>query len=485
MKKLALLCLIVAVCLFCASCGDEVAVTNDSSAPVVTDGIEQELPDVPLTHDYGGYEFNILSAGNSAFNDFDFEEESSLPLDNAQYKRKCKVEQDYNIKINERVEHGSSFGGGPGYKAVSKQANSGTTDYDLCIIAGYDVSVLAYSGYLYDIAAIPTINLEKSWWDSNATDSLAVRDVVFFTAGDLTTASFKTAYTILFNKNLLAEYQLESPYDLVENGEWTIENFGTLCKAVSEDLNQDGAYDMSDRYGLLVWDDSVLGMINSAGQRCCTINENGEIELTLYNESSLSAFEQFIDIAYDSQSAITYQRYKETSVVDIWLNNQGLFWTSIVDRIPNLREMESDFGVLPYPKLNVQQDSYYTPITSYGSQFICVPLVQEDIERTGAITELLAYHGQKTVKPALFDVVLVGQGIRDEESEDMLDIIFDNIIYDIGYYYQIGNFNENIMNLLRKYSGGFASLYDTYSPSAKIMLKVINQSYAEAVDEWK
>lgn len=482
MKKLILFVLALILCLSFAACGDDVSETTE--IPADTTEAAGEMPDIPLTADYGGYEFNILASGNQVFNDFDFEEDSSLPLDSAQYKRKLKVEQDYNIKIYEDRETATSFGSGPGYTQVSKQVNSGDTEYDLCLIAGYDVAVLAYGGYLYDINSIDKIGLEKSWWDQNAAESLEVKDVLFFTTGDITVSDDRCAYALIFNKSLLAEYQLESPYDLVDNGEWTIEKFGTMCKAVSEDLNQDGEYDQNDRFGLLVWDDSILGIINAVGERCCTINDEGIIELTLYNEKTLSAFEQYVDIAYDTQSAFTYQRYIPSGL-DMWLNDQALFWTSLVDYIPNFREMESDFGILPYPKLDVQQENHYSAISAYSSQFICVPLVQEDIDRTGAITELLAYHGQKMVKPALFDVVLIGQGMRDVESEAMLDIIFDNIVYDIGYYYRVGNFGENIMGLLRKFNTNFTSMYDTYSISANAVLKIVNQSYSDAVEEWK
>lgn len=485
MKRIVclLLALLMIASCFVACDGDTPAETTAGTNVEVVDDGDEKLG-VPLTEDYGEYDFRILSAGNQAFNDFQFEEESTLPLDNAQYKRKLKVEEDYNITITQDIQQKYSSGGGPGFLAVSQQVNSGDCNYDLCLIAGYDVSVLAYTGYLYDMNSIDGIDLTKSWWDQNATESLSVHDVVFFTTGDITVSDNRTAFCILFNKKLQKDYDLESPYDLVHDGTWTIENFGKLCKSVSEDLNQDGLYTEADRYGLLAWDDSIVGMVNAAGERCCTINENGEIVLTFYNENTLSALEQYAAIAYDTQYALTYQRYA-SSATDLWENDQGLFWTSLVNTLPNIREMESDFGVLPYPKLSENQDNYYTCIAPYNSQFICVPLIQDDIDRTGVITEALAYYGQKIVLPALYDVTLIGQSTRDEESEPMLDIIFDNLVYDIGYYYQIGPYNKKLISLLRQYNANFTSMYDTYKNSAEATLKVINKFYTEAVAEWQ
>ncbi|MBQ6614422.1 MAG: extracellular solute-binding protein, partial [Clostridia bacterium] len=481
MKRIVCLLLVAIMCLSFVACGDDVEVTK----PVVdvTEDLDDgaEKPDIPLTYDYDGYEFNFLSCGNVQYLELSYDEESSISLDNAQYKRKAKVQNDYNITITEESEFSYSSGGGPGFKRISNQVNSGDYTYDLALIAGYDVSVLAYSGYLYDLASVPTINLSKSWWDQNATDSLSVKGVTFFTTGDLTVSDNLCAYAIMFNKRLLNDYNLDSPYDLVYNGEWTFEAFSKMAKSVGEDVNQDGTFGAEDLYGLLVWDDSIVGVVNAAGQRCCTIVDD-VIELTFYNESTLSALEQYAEIAYDNQHSLCWQRLPDTSVVkEIWASDRALFNSSRVESIIGYREMESDFGVLPYPKLNVQQDDHYSTVAAYNTPYVCIPLMQEDIERTGTITEALAYHGQKIVLPALYDVTLIGQGTRDEDSEGMLDIIFGNLVYDIGYIYQIGPYNKQLIYRLRDYDANFTSMYDTYQPSAKAMLKLINKAYEDAV----
>ena len=469
------------------ACGDKKPAQTTGAVTTADPNAEttepQELPNIPLQYDYEEHEFNILSAGNQVFNDFGFEEESSLPLDNAQYKRKVKVEEDYNITIHHNMSKAYSSGGGPGYKAVNKQVNSGDCDYDFCIIAGYDVSVLAYSGMLYDMQSIDQIDLSKSWWDQNATESLSMHDVVFFTTGEITVSDNRAAFCLMFNKEMLANYNLESPYDVVKDGEWTIEKFGTYVKAVSEDLNQDGLYTQADRYGLLVWDDSIVGMVNAAGERCCTIVDD-KITLTFYNENTLSALEQYTEYAYNNQYAFHYQRVAEGTGREMWKADQGLFFTTLVDLLPEFREMESDFGVLPYPKLDEAQENYYTTIAPFNSNFVCVPLVQDDVERTGTLIEALAYYGQKVVTPALYDVTLIGQSTRDEESEPMLEIIFDNLVYDIGYYYQIGPYNKQLIYKLRARDNNFTSMYDTYKNSANSMLKVINTYYTQAVADW-
>ena len=255
-----------------AACGDKPpAVTTTDTSAGDTSVTDADTLGIPETADYGGEAFNILSAGNVAYADFTADENASTPLDSAQYRRKALVEQNYGVKIAETVEKAYSSGGGPGYKRLSTDANAGDCNFDLALVAGYDVTVLAYSDYLYDLASIPGIDLSKSWWDKRANENLAVRGVMFFTTGEITVSDNDVAFVILFNKELRKAYDLNDPYSLVYDGEWTLDTFGALCKTVTEDLDQNGIMDANDRFGVLVWDDSVVGIVNAAGQRCCTI----------------------------------------------------------------------------------------------------------------------------------------------------------------------------------------------------------------------
>ena len=473
---------VITVCTSFAACGKEEQTVAETTVEVVEDVI-------PLDGDFGGEEFRILSAGNVACNDFEFEEEATSVLDAAQYKRVLTVESSFNVDIFEEIKAGyssaSSGKPGAGFTLINTQVSSGTPNYDLCLIAGYDVSQLATIGYLYDMNSVPGIDLSASYWDQNAVASLGIKDVVFFTTGEITVSDNNCAYAIMFNKKLAEDYQIEDPYALVNDGKWTIEKFTELAKKVSEDLNQDGVYDGNDRYGLLVWDDSITGVVNAAGQRCCTINEDGKIELTLYNETTLDALNQYTELAYDAQYALQYQRISGLNGATLWQNNQGLFYTSTVGGMPKYREMENDFGILPYPKLTEVQENHYTTISPYNSQFVCIPVVNSDIKRTGTLTEALAYYGEKDITPALYDVTLKGQSARDSESSEMLDIIFDNLVYDIGYYYQIGPYNKQLIIYLRERNNAWTSMYETYANAAQVSLDTINKAYDSAVALWK
>ncbi len=489
MKNIGLLITIFVCAALFFSCGDKTPVST--TPPTGEDWTEntssatEELPDIPLSADFGGENFYIYSAGNVAYEDFTAEETDTTPLEIAQYRCRQRVETDYNIRIVQTSEKAYSSGNGPGFKKINTMVNSGECPCDLALIAGYDVTMLGAAGMLYDLKSIPDIHLEKSWWDQNANESLEYLDVLFYTTGDITCSDNNAAYVIMFNKNMLENYSLPSPYEMVYSGDWDMENFKALCKAVTEDLDQNDVMDENDRFGLLVWVDSNLGMVHAAGQRCCVINGD-QIELTLYNETTLQAVEQYLAFALDKQHALQYQAIHNTAEFSqqLWAGDHGLFWTTTMGDVQRFRETESDFGLLPYPKLTKEQDRYYSTITPFNSQFICVPLIQNDVDRTGLITEALAYYGQKEVLPAYYEVNLKGVHSRDEESLDMIDIIFDNLVYDIGFFYQIGPYNKHLNYMVSRAQNNFASMYDSLYPAAQAQIANIQKSYAAAAQQW-
>lgn len=486
MKKAGYLFLAALICFSFVSCGEEVIQTTDIDSGVTKPVSGEETLDIPLTYDYEGYEFNFLNTGNFDFYELGYDEESSIPIDNAQYKRKRAVEQNYNVDIIEHTEWGLSKGGGPGYKKVSAQVNSGDYTYDACMIAAYDTVVLAYSGYLYNINAIPTISLEKSWWDQNATESCSIRDVVFFTTGDFTISENKCATGLLFNKKLIADYNMESPYELVRNGDWTLEKFIGMIKQVSEDVNSDGDWDENDLYGLLAWDGTATYMVNAFGERSCTVNEDGDIELTLFSEKVINGLERFKEVFNNNQVSFRYSTIDANAFVPAWNGDHALFFPyRVLSAVLNSRNMTSDFGIIPMPKYDAQQENYYSGVAAYHLPFVCFPLIQADVERAGTIVEALSYYGQKHVLPALYDTTIVGQSTRDVDSEEMLTIIFDNIVYDVGYIYRIGPYADHVQSYTIEEKGSYAAMYDKYKMQASGMANVINAAYKRAVEEWQ
>jgi hypothetical protein len=113
-------------------------------------------------------------------------------------------------------------------------------------------------------------------------------------------------------------------------------------------------------------------------------------------------------------------------------NGKVMFLVNYVNAALNdeMREMKTDFGILPYPKYDESQKDYYSRIE--GCEMSGIPNTVTDKARTSAVIEALASISATTVEPAYYDIVLKSQAARDNDSSEMLDIIFANRVFDLG-----------------------------------------------------
>ncbi len=83
-----------------------------------------------------------------------------------------------------------------------------------------------------------------------------------------------------------------------------------------------------------------------------------------------------------------------------------------------------------YGFLAQAKENYLTRIE--GCELPCAPVTTQDAERPSIILDALAAESTDTVVKAYYDVALKGKYTRDEESVEMLDLIFANRIFDLG-----------------------------------------------------
>lgn len=151
----------------------------------------------------------------------------------------------------------------------------------------------------------------------------------------------------------------------------------------------------------------------------------------------------------------------------------------------NFREMEDDFGILPLPKFDESQERYYNSAASWGLPLYSVPkssFSAEELARTGYITQALAYESLYTLTPAYYEQTLQNKVSRDVESSRMLDLLFATRCYDFGWYFEIGTYNEAIMNLLRSYSADVSSMYKKFEKVGEKTLKKYNEKIQEQIE---
>lgn len=481
-KWKSILALLLAA-LMLASCGsgtetETTGADTSSSADTETEEVTETAEPFGVEKaDFGGVDVNILLAGNWSFDDFIAEELTGEAINDARYNVNRAVEELLGVTIQVDNQSGGASGGtGTGYKLIDNMVMAGTSDYDFGSIGCYDVCTLSYNGRLLDLNKVENIDLERSWWDQKANEHLSIRGKMFFSTGDAQILDNDCTYCFLFNKQVVEDFALENPYELVANNQWTFDKFYEMGNSVASDLNGDGKKDLEDRYGVLIWQDSVIGMLHSAGGKCATIDENGHINLTLNTETNVDVLTRWLTMNTEPM-AYFLGGASDDEVHTIFTQNRCLFYTRYLKAVSWFRDMDTDFGILPYPKWDAAQQDYCNTMHAYGTSYLCVPITTADPARTGGVVEALAYYGQQLLTPVYYEKTLKGKYFRDEESAAMLDLIFKSRFFDIGMYYQFGGYNEMVITMMQQKKTDFVSMYEKKEAKALEKIDEVNAAY--------
>ena len=417
-----------------------------------TAALEEDLPeqvfdDLP-ERDFGGYEFTILSPSETRYSkDIDAFELTGAIFNDAVYYRNRNIEKRYNVKI------AGDFKDEP-YNWAKRTIMSGIDEWDLFALPMDMSAQMAPQGFFCDFYNVPFIDFEKPWWDKNANRQLSLADKLYFTPNALLTSDKDAASVVLFSKNICVDYGLDNPYQLVMDGQWTVDKMHEMAESATVDLNGDGNLDaINDKFGLLAgYDTFYNGVISSGG--AVIIKSANDFPTAELSERTFNAFYKWINI-YDKYCVWT----NTADFKEMFDTNRGLFMYETMANVPNLRRYEIEFGILPYPKFDVTEPYYINPAGVSGA-VIAVPLTYTDIGRTGIILEALTAESYHALMQAYYDFALKAQYYRDDESEIMLDIIFGGRRYNLGLLYNINNIDDTFNGLAAENNTNLVSAYD-------------------------
>ncbi len=479
LKLTPLILILVTIMVACTSCAGP---NNDSSETTVPDtalpditGDELQTEEKPdfLNVTYNEATFNILQTGSWSYDEFTAVEFMGDVINDAKYQRNIEVEDLYKIKINTILATGAASNG---LNLIQKDVASGNGEYDLSLAGGYEACQMAYTGLLNNLNNLEYIDLGHSWWDSRCTADLSVAASTYFAVGDYSTNAFDCSYCLLFNKDLVKDNGLDDPYQLVRDHKWTYEKFSQMVNTVYSDLNGDSKVNKGDQFGLIVWQDSVFGMLNAAGSLVGSVNTEGELTLGIESEKNIDVLTKYITLC-QGDSVINISVDTSLNATDMFANAQGLLYTRYMMSVRSLREYDVNFGILPYPLWDVSQDSYHTSVHSHGISMLCIPISVSDTDKSSAVAEAIAYFSQDTVRTAYYDINLEGKFFTDNESLEMLDIILATRIYDAGRFYQVGNYYSSLLSMFNAGNTTLTSYFTKTKRVAEEGIAKINSAY--------
>jgi hypothetical protein len=369
---------------------------------------------------------------------------------------------------------------------ASRAIKANDDAYDMVCHGLSQINALMADGYFFDLANFPYIDLTKPWWDKKAAEQLTITGKLFATVGNYLITDKDATWIIMFNKKVLKDNSLEDPYQLVNSGAWTMDKMLEMMKSVAKDLNGDGKMDDTDQWGLVSQYRNSLAFYNGAGEYTAKINpETNQPEIALFNIRAVDVCEKIFALQADKNITINADEYISKYPGDrVWDDMQlvvfntdrALFYYAGMNRVTLLRDMETDFGIIPPPKFDEAQLAYYPSVDVGCTSSVAVPVTIAEKDRAGIIIEALCAESQYTLLPAYYDISLKTKFSRDAESSEMLDLIFANRLYDIGHIYNWGDITGFFYTPFHKGSNTIASFWEkSESKIIKALEKTIDK----------
>ena len=154
----------------------------------------------------------------------------------------------------------------------------------------------------------------------------------------------------------------------------------------------------------------------------------------------------------------------------------SLFYVGGIEQLLIFRDLETDIGLIPFPKYDEAQAEFRHTFNPNWSSTIFLPGNTETGEFTGAMLEALNADSWYSTSVAYYDVVLKGKAVRDPESCEMLDIIRRSRTIDPEMAYKFINANSVFLSALQNGSAGsMASSFEKYRKSAEKTIERMNK----------
>ena len=453
---------------------EEAAASNGGESPVLE--TERIQPDLPADLNFGGEKFMFLVTGPGygygyyETTDIYTQEQNGETLNDAVYMRNRSVEEKLNIEIAEYKSDGVAAD-------AKKAISSGDASYDAIFANMYDSAVLAQNLLVMNIKEMPHIDLGKPWWDQNTENELSIKNKLYFTTGDISTKVKSCTRIQIFNKKLVKDFELGDPYEYVKNDAWTFEVYAKMVKSIYVDLNGNGEMDDEDVFGFIL-DSAPLWPIRTFGERLTTSDAEGYPQITIGSDRFFDAAGKVMDLYLDETVCRSIYKMKVsgdfsnvyTYARSLFAQNKFLFHLGAPLILEEFRNMESDFGLLPCPKLDKNQPRYYH-IVDPEATMLSIPVSCRDLNMAGAVLETMAAQSMYTVTPAYNEILLKRKYVRDNESEFILDLVNETRTYDLCVIFAWGGLNTVMTNADMNKNTNPASEIEKLYDKAKIAIE--------------
>lgn len=462
-RKRIILVLLSFLLIFLCSC---------SSTELPETEIQKETNDKSSTNEENPYEKSLDSFFEKDFNGANFRIATDNPnlivstkaqskIGKEYYLRNLAVEKKYNVKITLTEESGLPTIA----DRIKTEALAGTDYCDLVLLKSDQFHTLASNDALVNVRSVPYLNLNEDYYNQNSLNSTTLGDLTYGFSGDFTYEPGK-CYAVFFNKELLKQTSLPDLYKLVELNQWDTENFllyaeevFTLGRVNGVKVNGFLSESTQEELVNVFWAATGFDFID---------NQFGQRPELVFNHNDT---QRFISMMKNLLFSSTSYYNRQQNATETFANGESLFFIAPLSSAKDLVGQNATFGVVPIPKLDINQTGYY----SYMDSTYCIAGFAKgtiDLTKSGLITAAL-FAASKGLNQSLELQTYLNQYFSAPEDAKMMKKIIDAPYYDpVEFFGQIDSSytaaTQKVLYRSISSEGNFKRLYNQY-------LKMLNK----------
>ena len=442
MKKPCTTALAMLLCLGAlVSCGTEgstPAVTDDTAAEnVVTTAVTE--PEItsgnPADLDLGGETIHLwYTTGWDSYTDLAGAQSGEV-LDDAIYAQNLAVQEKLNCVIDFQDP---GVAQGDCTTAISTLLLADDTTYDVFCPTQWSGVKLIPQGLFLNIVDMPYISFDESWWDLAYMQEMNMgQNQLYALVGDCTIDRTRYLSCVYYNKQLYQNLfdSADGLYQTVLDGKWTYDTLKSISETVYSDINGNSKADEDDVIGArLCWNQDIMALQFCTGVPLTERDTDNIPHLIADSEQMIDIVNRLYTVAFET-TGILYGKEREPKENEIaskqFSEDRSMFYFGQLQSAEYLRDMKSDYGVIPTPKLDEAQEQYYSYVFEV-MRFMALPYNCQKSASVCAMLEEMAFEGYQNVSPIYYETVIKNKYTRDNASGQMIDLVRDGMLTDIA-----------------------------------------------------
>ena len=210
-------------------------------------------------------------------------------------------------------------------------------------------------------------------------------------------------------------------------------------------------------------------------------DKDGNLTFNLFDEKCVDLTTKIVEFFHQPGTYYQIATGESALVAEIFREGCSQFVGQYrIGNVVLFRDMEDDFGMLPYPKMDVSQENYNCLVADIAT-LGAVPTTSLNQDIAGAVIEALSSESYRTLIPVWYEDALKIKYSRDDKTSQILDIIHDASYTDFMYAFSpnLSNIGCMMRDLVNSNNTNYMSFVEKYENKVLDNLDKIIATYEE------